>query len=194
MDNAKLFRIGGLSAILSGIAIIAGKILAMISLDRYGEFFDYLSPLFGLFAVTAIYLWHKNKTGIFGFVAYTTLFTGISMVLCLDYFGAFILPYLPVGTVEQLLKGPTATALSVSGFIFISGIILFGIVTIRAGILPVTASLLFIFGFIPVPLGDLLPVEVVFSGSVVAGSGLLWWGIFLYRYQVQIGSNEVDPD
>jgi len=113
------------------------------------------------------------------------------MVLCLDYFGAFILPYLPEGTVDQLLKGPTSTALSVSGFVFILGIILFGITTIRAGRLPAGATLLFVFGFITVPLGELLPVEVVHSGSVLAGLGLLWWGIYLYNYQIITKNRDV---
>lgn len=190
MKNASLYKLGFLSAIFSGATIISGKILAISSFYLAGEFLDFLSPLFGLYAITTIYLWQRQAIGITGCISFIVLYTGISMVLCLDYFGAFILPYLPEGTIDQLLNGPTATALSVSGSVFISGIILFGITTLRAGLIPAGATLLFIFGFIPVPLGELLPVEVVYFGSVVAGSGLLWWGIYLYRYQVRVVNQE----
>jgi len=191
MKNSSLYTLGFLSAILSGATIITGKILAIGSFYWAGEFFDFLSPFFGLYAIITIYLWQRKTVGLTGFIAFIVLFAGISMVLCLDYFGAFILPYLPEGTVDQLLKGPTSTALSVSGFVFILGIILFGITTIRAGRLPAGATLLFVFGFITVPLGELLPVEVVHSGSVLAGLGLLWWGIYLYNYQIITKNRDV---
>jgi len=181
MDNNALYRLGGISSVLSGLTIIIGKILAIISFVLAGEFFDFLSPLFGLFAVTAIYLRQRNETAILGCIAFMVLFSGISMVLCLDYFGAFILPYLPEGIVEHLLKGATGTAWAVSGLLFISGVLIFGITVIRAGIFPVAASLLFTIGFIPIPFGEILPDVIIHSGSVLAGTGLIWWGIFLCR-------------
>jgi hypothetical protein len=181
MDNNVLYRLGGISSILSGITIITGKILAIISFVLAGEFFDFLSPLFGLFAVTAIYFKHRNDTAILGCIAYMVLFSGISMVLCLDYFGAFILPYLPEGTVERLLDRPTGTAWAISGLLFASGVIIFGITIIRAGKFPFAASLLFTIGFIPIPFGEILPDVIVHSGSILAGTGLIWWGIFLYK-------------
>ncbi len=181
MHDTILYRLGALSSIASGVTIIIGKILALTPFILAGEFFDFLSPLFGLFAVTAIYLWMRNKAAIWGRITYIILFTGISMILCLDYFGAFILPYLPEGYVEVLLEGPTGTTWAVSAIIFLSGVILFGITCIRAGIFPVPATLLFIIGFIPLPFGEIIPQVVVYSGSVMAGTGLIWWGILLYR-------------
>lgn len=184
MNNAILFRMGGLSAALSGVAIILGKILAMISLDRSGEFFDFLSPLLGLLAVVAIYLRYKDLSGIYGFVSFAILFLGISMVLCLDYFGAFILPYLPIGLVDQLLDGPAGTTLAISGLVFLFGVILFGISIIRTGEFPLISSLLFLAGFIPVPFGEVLPDFVVYTGSITAGLGLMLLGIHLFRNSV----------
>jgi len=192
MDNNVLYRLGGMSSVVSGVTIIIGKILAIISFVQSGEIFDFLSPLFGLFAVTAIYLRHRNETAILGCIAFIVLFSGISMVLCLDYFGAFILPYLPEGTVESLLDGPTGTAWAISGLLFISGIIIFGITVIRAGIFPVAASLLFTIGFLPIPFGEILSDLMVHSGSVLAGTGLIWWGIFLYRSSIY-GQQGLEP-
>ena len=179
MENATLYRIGGVSSVLSGLTIIGGKILAMASHDRTGEFFDFLSPFFGLFAVVAIYLWHREISGIIGFVSFTILFTGISMVMCLDYFGAFILPCIPDGSIDQILEG-AGTTLAISGVIFLLGVILFGISVIRAGEFPLIASLLFIAGFIAVPFVGIFPDMIVYSGSILAGIGLITWGIHLW--------------
>jgi hypothetical protein len=181
MNNNVLYKLGALSSVLSGGTIIIGKILARTSFVQTGEFFDFLSPLFGLFAVTAIYLWMRNKTALLGRIAYIVLFSGISMVLCLDYFGAFILPYLPEGTVDHLLEGTTGTVWAISGIIFLAGVLLFGLPCIRSGIFPVVASFLFTIGFIPIPFGEIIPWFIVYSGSVMGGTGLIWWGILLYR-------------
>ena len=181
MNNNTLYRLGAVTSVLSGGTIIIGKILANTSFVLAGEFFDFLSPLFGLFAVTAIYLWKQNETAILGCIAYIILFSGISMVLCLDYFGAFILPYLPEGIVEHLLEGPTGTVWAISGIIFLTGVTTFGITYIRTRVFPIVASLLFIIGFIPIPFGEILPKVIVHTGSVMAGIGLIWWGGLLYR-------------
>lgn len=182
MNNNNLYKLGALSSVLSGGTIIVGKILAGTSLVLAGEFFDFLSPLFGLFALTAVYLWKRNETAILGRIGYVILFSGISLVMCLDYFGAFILPFLPEGIVEHLLEGPTGTVWALSGIIFITGVLLFGISCIWARIFPVAASLLFTIGFIPVPFGEIIPRAIVYAGSVMAGAGLIWWGIFLFRH------------
>lgn len=181
MKNNELYRLGALASVLSGGTIIAGKILAQTPYILTGEFFDFLSPLFGLFAVTAIYVWSRKKTALAGRIGYIVLFTGIALVLCLDYFGAFILPYLPDGTAGQLLEGPTGLVLAISGIVFLSGVLIFGIAMIRAGTFPAPASLLFTIGFIPVPFGEIVPRAIVHAGSVMAGVGLIWWGIILYR-------------
>lgn len=182
MNNNNLYKLGALSSVLSGGAIIIGKVLGRTHFILAGEFFDFLSPLFGLFAVTAIYLWKRYETALLGRIAYIILFSGISMVLCLDFFGAFILPYLPEGTVEHLLDGPTGTIWALSGILFLSGVILFGIACIMAGIFPFAASLLFTIGFIPIPFGEIIPQGIVYAGSIMAGTGLIWWGIVLYKH------------
>ena len=179
MDNARLFRMGGSAAIISGVSIIAGKILALASLDLQGEFMDYLSPLFGLPAVVATYLYHRDRFGFSGFVSFAILFLGISVVMCLDYFGAFILPYLPAGMLDELLEGPVGSTLAISGLIFLTGVILFGISVIRAGKLPLAGSIFFISGFSTVPFGEIFPEMAVSIGSVVAGVGLISWGYSL---------------
>ena len=64
---------------------------------------------------------------------------------------------------------------------FLIGEILFGISVIRAGVFSRVAAALFIVGMIPVPLVGVFPDIVVAIGSIIAGLGLIWWGVSLYR-------------
>ena len=101
--------------------------------------------------------------------------------MSLDYFGAFIRLQLPEGMTEQLMEGPTGPVFALSGLTFLIGEILFSISSLKAGVFPKIPILFFMIGFIPVPLVGIAPEGVVVAGSILAGLGLSWWGISLYR-------------
>jgi hypothetical protein len=113
---------------------------------------------------------------------------GLATVVSLDYFGAFILPYLPEGMLDQIWESPAGVVAAVSGFVFLIGEILFGISVIRANVYSKIASILFMVGMFLVPLGEVFPESAVVIGSIIAGVGLFWWGIELYR-QASSGSD-----
>ena len=102
------------------------------------------------------------------------LFFGLATVVSLDYFGAFIGPYLPEGMVDQILEGPTGIVFAISGLTFIIGEILFGISAIRAGMYSKIAAILFIIGMFTIPLAGKIPASAVVIGSIIAGIGLIW--------------------
>jgi len=181
MSTTTLYRLSALAALLSGACIIIGKLLALLPDPQAGEVFDFLSPLFALFVVVGIYLRQREESGLFGGVAFIVMFIGLALVASLDYFGAFIRLQLPEVAVEQLMEGPSGTAVVVSALIFLLGEILFGISVIRAGVFSKIAAVLFMIGLFPVPLSGVLPDSVVAIGSIVAGIGLIWWGTDLYR-------------
>ena len=116
------------------------------------------------------------------------LFMGLAAVVCLDYFAAFILPYLPEGMQDQIWESPAGSIAAVYGLVFIVGEILFGISVIRANVYSKIASILFMAGMFLVPLGEVFPESAVVIGSIVAGIGLIWWGIELYK-QANSGSD-----
>ena len=181
MSTRTLYRLSASAALLSGACIIIGKLLALLPDPQAGEVFDFLSPLFALFVVVGIYLRQREESGLFGGVAFIVMFIGLALVASLDYFGAFIRLQLPEVAVEQLMEGPSGTAVVVSALIFLLGEILFGISVIRAGVFSKIAAVLFMIGLFPVPLSGVLPDSVVAIGSIVAGIGLIWWGTDLYR-------------
>jgi hypothetical protein len=130
-----------------------------------------------------MYLRHRRESGILGGIAFIVLFIGLSAVVSLDYFGAFMALELPPGTVEQLLEGRNGPWFAASGLAFLIGELLFGISVIRARVFPWIASVLFMGGMIPVALdlSGIFSEDVVIAASVVAGLGLIWWSLSLYR-------------
>jgi hypothetical protein len=138
-----------------------------------------------------LYLRHRKESGVFGGVAFIVLFIGLALVVSLDYFGAFMRLELPPGTAEQLMEGPSGPVFAGSLLIFLIGELLFGISVIRAGVFSKIAAVLFIIGMVPVALhlSGVFPESVVVISSVVAGLGLIWWSIELYR----LAGSEADP-
>ena len=83
--------------------------------------------------------------------------------------------------VDQILEGPTGPVFAICGLTFIIGEILFGISVIRAGIYSKIAAILFLVGMFTIPLASIFPEVVVVIGSIIAGVGLVWWSIELYK-------------
>ena len=182
MSIKTLYQLSALAGFLSGVCIIIGRLLAPLPNPQPGEIFDTLSPFFALFFAVALYLGQRRESGIFGGVAFIVLFTGLAMVVSLDYFGAFIRLELPSGLTEQIMEGPSAPVFMGSLLIFLIGEILFGISVIRAGIYSKIAAILFMAGLIPVALhpSGVFPESVVDIGATAAGLGLIWWSVELY--------------
>ena len=105
MSERRLFRLGAVAAAISGVAIVAGKVLMLLPDPQAGEVLDFFSPLFGLFAVVAVFLWQRRQSGTFGVVAFVVMFIGLALVTSLDYFGAFIRLELTEAVRDELMEG-----------------------------------------------------------------------------------------
>lgn len=181
MSTKTLYRLSALAGMLSGLCIIIGKLVIPLSNRQIGETFDFFSPFFALLFAVGLYLRQRRESGVFGAVAFVILFMGLATVVSLDYFGAFVAPYLPKGMVDQILEGPTGAVAATSGLTFLLGEILFGISVIRANIFSKIASILFMVGMFFVPLGGVFPESVVIICSILGGIGLIWWSTELYK-------------
>jgi hypothetical protein len=183
MSTSTLYRLGALAGILSGVCIIAGRLLTRLPDPQLGEIVDWLSPFFALFFAVALYLGQRRESGVFGFIAFIVLFAGLVMLVSLDYYGAFIRIQLPEAIITQVEEGPSAPVFVASLFTFLIGEILFGISVIRAGVYSKIAAILFIAGLIVVALHPtgIFPESVVDIGATAVGIGLIWWSIELNR-------------
>lgn len=194
MQDSQLYRWGALAGFVSAGAIILGKALMLLENDAPGEISDFISPLFGLLAIVAVYLWQRDEVGTSGAIAFAIVFLGLALVTSLDFFGAFIRLELPEAIRDELLEGNPGIALGVSAVVFLTGVIWFGISLIRGGVYPKPAGWMFIVGFVLIPLGDAVPAWVIVVGSIVAGLSVAWLSIELRR---QVGTDtpalEVEP-
>ncbi len=183
MSTRTLYRLSALAGVLTAAGIILGKLTISLPNRQIGEILDLLAALFGLFFAMGVYFKHRKESGVFGGIAFIIFFIGLAAVMCLDYFGAFMALELPAGMVENLLEGRNGWAFALSGMTFLVGEVLFGISVIRAGVFSKVSAVLFMLGMIPVALHltGIFPEYVVNISSIVAGIGLIWWSIELYR-------------
>lgn len=180
MPARQLYRWGALAGFVSAAAIILGKVLMLLPDEQAGEILDFVSPLFGLLAILAVYLWQREEAGKFGAVAFVVVFFGLALVTSLDFFGAFIRLELSESLRDELLEGTPGIAFAVSGLIFLTGAILFGTSLIRSAVYPKLAGWMFLVGFVFLPLGELVPEWLVVVGSIVAGLGVFWLSAVLW--------------
>ena len=183
MSTSTLYRLGALAGFLSGVCIIIGRILARLPNSQPGEIVDFLSPFFALFLLVALYLGQRRESGVFGGIAFIVLFTGLVMLVSLDYYGTFIRIHLPEAIILQIEEGPSAPVFVGSLFIFLIGEILFGISVIRAGVYSKIAAILFMIGLVFVALhpSGIIPESVVDIGATAVGIGLIWWSTDLIK-------------
>ena len=183
MSKKTLYRLVAMAGFLSGACIIIGRLLARLPNTQPGEIVDWLSPFFALFLAIALYLGQRKESGVFGGVAFIILFTGLVMLVCLDYYGAFIRIHLPDNIIEQIEEGPSAPVFVGSLFTFLIGEILFGISVIRAGVYSKIAAILFMIGlfFVALHPTGIFPESFIDISATAVGIGLIWWSIDLYR-------------
>ena len=179
MSPSDLFRWCGIGGIISGICVIIGNVLPGTTLLI--RIITMLGPALGLFLLTGVYLRQRPQSGKLGFIGYVVHFFGMTLVVAMGYMGAFIFPYVAESVSTPLYEGTLGIAVLVTLQIFLLGVILFSIATIKANVLPRPASILYLIGFIPTGFGLFLPEIVNIVGHVIGGVGIIWWGYALYK-------------
>jgi hypothetical protein len=152
------------------------------------------TSIFGLLGLTGIYARQAEKSGWLGLAGYLLLNFWLAIILGFTFVEVFILPALAtvaptfvdawLGMFNGTSGGIDLTALStvwtITGPLYILGGILFGIATVRAGILPRWAGVLLAVGTAVGPLAALLPLDLQPKVAVPAGLALAWLGYSLW--------------
>ena len=183
MSTSTLYRLGSLAGFLSAVCIITGRLLTRLPNSQPGEVVDWLSPFFALYLAMALYQGQRRQAGIFGGIAFIVLFTGLVMLVSLDYYGAFIRIQLTDPIIAQIEQGPNAPVFVSSLLIFLIGELLFGISVIRAGVYSKIPAILFMLGLMIVALHPtgIFSESLVDIGAAAVGIGLVWWSLDLHR-------------
>jgi hypothetical protein len=202
ITNSTLIRWAGLAAVAAGV-IFAGiqpihppDVLASVSTDAWAIITPLKTVMAFLFllGITGIYARQVNKAGWLGLAGFLLLSLCWSIQLAFIFAEAFILP--PLATVApQFVEGILAVVsgqpaegnlgalpalFALAGIPYMLGGLLFGIATIRAGILSRWAAGLLAVASILTPLAALLPHATQRLAGIPVGLAIAWLGYSLW--------------
>ncbi len=136
-----------------------------------------LAAMFALtVALTGLHARQAHATGRLGLVGYLTASLGTLLVAGDWWYEAFIGPVLRAEAPELLATAPGASILiaaALTTFSFAAGWVLFGLASVRAGVLPRSASLLMTIGGVAGILTLIAPFQVPLAVAVG------WLGLWL---------------
>lgn len=199
---SKLIRWAGLAAMLAGILFIViqtihpADSLSSVTTVRWAivHYLGIAMCLLGLLGIAGIYARQVEKAGWLGLAGYLMFSLFYALTMCFQFTEAFISPLLPTeapmvvesflalasGSAGEMHLGVLAAVYTVVGVLYMLGGPLFGIATLRAGILPRWAAGLFASGGPAALLVSLLPHPFDRLAAVPLGLGLAWLGYALW--------------
>ena len=198
---SSLIRWAGLSAMAAGIIFVVVQpihppdVLSSVTTARWAivHIFSVAMCFLALLGITGLYARQVEEAGWLGLVGYISFSLFWALQAPYTFAEAFILPQLTTaapevvrGSLAIVVGGPGrnlgafATVYQVVGLLYILGGLLFGIATLRAGILSRWAAGLFGFGAVSSFAFALLPPALEPLATVPVGSGLAWLGHALW--------------
>jgi hypothetical protein len=176
---------------LAGWAGLAGGILVLVAAARRGGLIaenaltHAIAPpasALTLFTLTALYLYQRDRVSRLGLVGYAVNLLGLAGLFAIEFATHAIFPYLNLSTRDELLAGPTRAYFLVVAVLFGTGVLVFGIASVRARMLPVPAVVLYVVGFVPASLRGIAPEPVYLAGLTVGAIAILWLALVLVRH------------
>jgi hypothetical protein len=196
MSTANLIRWSGLASLLAGVLHILGAFLHPVGEDAAAisspnwvpaHLVLWVSGILILLGLVGLYTRQGEKTGWLGLVGFVLAFIGIAVGGGLLSIVSIIIPLIATeapALVDQAMT-PPAFVLPVVAVGFGLGFILFGVATMRAGVLPRWAGLLLIIGTVlqmaeGSPMDRMLLHVILTAGRVVFGLSFAWMGYALW--------------
>jgi len=199
---SSLIRWAGLSAMVAGIFfVVVGmfhpiETLSSVTTTRWAIVHALATAMsfFGLLGITGIYARQVEAAGWLGLAGYLLLSLWLALIAPFTFAEVLILPRLATespkfvesflgifsSSASEMNLGVLATLYTLSGVVYILGGLLFGIATLRAGILPRWAAGLLAVGAGLSPAAALLPHEYKALVAVPVGLALAWLGYALW--------------
>jgi hypothetical protein len=198
MSSSNLIRWSGLAALVGSVLFIFSDIVQYIVFGDQPESSAaatdtwIILDMFFLVAIMLIFLGllglysrQAEHAGIFGLLAFVVALSGTAMLFGFIWTGTFILPYLASAGPEFVDPGfldadPSGTLMSgviLTFGLFVIGWVLFGLSSLRAGVLPRGASVLLMFGAV---FFFVLFMLVLPGATVVFSVALAWMGYALW--------------
>jgi hypothetical protein len=205
ITTTTLTRAAGLAAIAAGLLFIGVQVnhphvdvtFATTTEFKVRQTLKVLMAALSLIGITGMYLRQVKKIGVLGLLGYVLFGAGYLVMLSVEFVGAVVLPSLAhsapgyVSDVLAVATGGTAagdiglmqTAISVMGFTYLGGGLIFGIALFRANVLPRWAAALLAVGTVSTIAIPLLPQVNERLFAIPPGLALVGLGYSLWRAQ-----------
>lgn len=203
MTETKFFRWTGSSLMGAGIAIavfwllalpfesFAGPEVPLHPLFVPGQVFHILGATLAVFGYFGLYLRQKDAGGTLGAIGFVIAVIGMMFFLADALIGIIIFPTIAQHAPELTnAAGPLFTGRVLGFYILFAvtnmiGIVLLGIATLRANVLPRIAAIVFLAGGIMFNLPPLPSLHIILvTGGVIWGAGAAWLGYSLVVSQM----------
>ena len=191
---SKLIRWAGLSTLVAGICFVVlgllhpPNILSSVTTTRWTivHSLALAMSVFGLLGMMGLYARQVKEAGWLGLAGFLLLSLWLMLVLPFTFFEVFLLPLLATeaptfaegflgiftGAASEINFGVLSAVYTLIGVLLILGPLVFGIATLRAGILSRWAAGLLAVGCVFTPAFALLPPELEPLAAVPIGVGL----------------------
>ena len=199
---SSLIRWAGLAALVAGICFVVlgllhpPNVLSSVTTTRWKivHSLALAMSLFGLLGMMGLYARQVKEAGWLGLAGFLLLSLWLVLILPFTFFEVFFLPLLATeaptfaagflgiftGAASEIDFGVLAAVYSLIGVLLILGPLVFGIATLRAGILSRWAAGLLAVAGALVPAAALLPLERQPLVVVPVGIALAWLGYALW--------------
>src|ERR687893_151511 len=211
-----IIRYAGLSAVAAGVLFVVIQtihprdVLTSVTTGRWAvvHYLGVAMGFLGLLGITGLYARQVEAAGWLGLAGYLLFSLWLVLILPFTFFEVFILPLLATeaptfgegflgiftGAASEINFGVLAAVYKLTGVLLILGPLVFGIATLRAGILSRWAAGLLAVAGAMVPAAALLPLERQPLVVVPVGIALAWLGYALWSERREQASAEPVPD
>lgn len=196
-----LIRWCGAANVVAGILIIVANVLhpprsfATLATDAQLPHWEPVHALgivafvVTVYALIGAYARQSEQAGLVGLIGFVAAVTGVVLGVGVLVPDSFVFPVLAEQESTRFLLSVPGTLIPggslgiyilLSGLLYTGGYILFGIATVKAGILPRAATISILIGVVPLTFGALLLQGLDVAGALLVGVGHIWWGYALW--------------
>jgi len=156
MSSSSLIRWSGLGLLLAGLFLVLQQVFALASPDPTGigwvavHTLGYFGLVFGLLGLVGAHSVQRDRISRAGTIGFILAFIGNGLTAGAAFLNTYIVPVLSTEAPDllgagpsdpgPLFGGPMGMVLLLAGLLVTPGFILFGIATVRAGVLPKWAA------------------------------------------------------
>jgi hypothetical protein len=183
MSDRILYRLAALTGLAGGVLILVAVARRAGVLPENAVTHALAPPASALLllTLTALYLRQRREAGRLGLAGFVLNHLGLSGLFAIEFLTHAVLQYQDAAAREAVLTGPGRPYFLVVALTFLIGVVLFGIASWRAGVLPRAALALYVPGLSAASLRAAVPEAVYLSGLVAGAAGVLWFSVVLLR-------------